>query len=281
MSDRRALLARLAPLLLVGVLSVALLPNTDVGLRLASADASPASEMRAALDRLDEEATVLVGFDPDLGTYAEIRPTVRALIADLLGRGATLAFVSLTPEGRALAIAELERLERLGADPGSIVDLGFLPGAEAALVRLARGIGGPVPADGLVAGLPREATLSGAAMAVVVGGNDLGARSWVEQVAPRTEDLEIVAVAPTVLLPELQPYLASGQLAALLATPRDGAAYREGLDPGALDAVIDPRPGAPPLPILVGVLVAIGVLGEAVGARLASALRAPRTREGT
>ncbi|HUF07354.1 MAG TPA: hypothetical protein VMP86_08225 [Candidatus Binatia bacterium] len=280
MSDRRALLARLAPLLLIGVLSVALLPDTGTGLRLPSADILPASEMRAALDRLDEDATVLVGFDPDLGTYAEIRPTVRALVADLLGRGATLAFVSLTPEGRALAIAELGRLERLAVGPGAVVDLGFLPGAEAALVRLARGIG-PVPADALVAGLPRETTLSGAAMAVVVGGNDLGARSWVEQVAPRADDLEIVAVAPTVLLPELQPYIASGQLAALLATPRDGAAYRESLDLGALDPVTDPRPGAPPLAILVGVLVAIGVLGEAVGARAAGALRAQRTREVT
>jgi hypothetical protein len=280
MSDRRALLARLAPLLLIGVLSVALLPNTDFGLRLPSADASPASEMSEALDRLDEGATVVVGFDPDLGTYAEIRPTVRVLVADLIERGATLAFVSLTPEGRALAIAELARLERLGADPGALVDLGFLPGAEAALVRLARGIG-PVPADGLVSGLPRETALSGAAMAVVVGGNDLGARSWVEQVAPRTDDLEIVAVAPTVLLPELQPYLASGQLDALLATPRDGAAYRESLDPGTLDSVTDSRQGAPSLAILVGVLVAIGILGEAVGARAAGALRAQRTREVT
>ncbi len=280
MSDRRALLARLAPLALLGVLSVTLLPDTGIGLRLPSSDASPVSETRAALDRLDEGATVLVGFDPDLGTYAEIRPTVRALVADLLGRGATLAFVSLTPEGRALAIAELGRLERLAVDPGAVVDLGFLPGAEAALVRLARGIG-PVLADGLVAGLPRETTLSGVAMAVVVGGNDLGARSWVEQVAPRADDFDIVAVAPTVLLPELQPYIASGQLAALLATPRDGAAYRESLDLGALAPVTDPRPGAPPLAILVGVLVAIGVLGEAVGARVAGALRAQRTREVT
>lgn len=280
MSDRRALLARLAPVLLIVLLAAALLPTTGTGLLLPSADASPGSEMSAALDRLAEDATVLVGFDPDLGTYAEIRPTVRALIADLLGRGATLAFLSLTPEGRALALAELGRLERLAAEPSQVVDLGFLPGAEAALVRLARGIG-PEPADGLVAGLPRETALSEVAMAVVIGGNDLGARSWVEQVAPRTAELEIVAVAPTVLLPELQPYLASGQLAALLATPRDGAAYRASLDLESLGRLTDPRPGPAPLAILVGVLVSIGVLGESVGARASSALRATRTREGT
>ena len=46
-----------------------------------------------------------------------------------------------------------------------------------------------------------------------------------------SQGVELVAVAPTVLLPELTPYLESGQLRALLATPRDGAAYRESVAP--------------------------------------------------
>ena len=47
------------------------------------------------------------GFDPDLGTYAEVRPTARAVIDDLLARDAVLRLVSLTPEGRALAVSEI------------------------------------------------------------------------------------------------------------------------------------------------------------------------------
>lgn len=273
MSDRRAILSRMGPPVLLLVLAGAVLLPADIGLRLDRADSSASRGVNVALDQLPEDPMVLVGFDPDLGTYAELRPTVRALLGDLLGRGASLAFISLTPEGRALAIGELDRLARLEANPGQIVDLGFLPGAEAALVALARGLG-PTAAGALVG--PGE--LPDPHMALVIGGNDLGPRSWVEQVAPRRESLEIVAVAPTVLLPDLQPYLASGQLAALLATPRDGAAYRATLDLGPLERLVEPAEPSS-LAILLGILAAIVVLGQAIGVRFASAMRVFGSRE--
>ncbi len=277
MSDRRAILGRMAAPALLLVLAGAVLLPADIGLRLDRADSSASRGMNAALDRLPVDPMVLVGFDADLGTYAEVRPTVRALLADLLARGANLAFISLTPEGRALAIAELNRLDRLEANPRQIMDLGFLPGAEAALVALARGLG-PNAADGTISALLGTTELPDPGMALVIGGNDLGPRSWVEQVAPRRESLQIVAVAPTVLLPELQPYLASGQLAALLATPRDGAAYRASVELGPLERLAEPvEPSS--LAILLGVLAAVMVLGHSLGGGLASALRAVRSRE--
>jgi len=277
MSDRRAILGRMAAPALLLVLAGAVLLPADIGLRLDRADSSASRGMNAALDRLPENPTVLVGFDADLGTYAEVRPTVRALLADLLARGANLAFISLTPEGRALAIAELNRLDRLEADPRQIVDLGFLPGAEAALVALARGLG-PNAAEGTISALLGTAELPDPGMALVIGGNDLGPRSWVEQVAPRRESLQIVAVAPTVLLPELQPYLASGQLAALLATPRDGAAYRASVELGPLERLAESAEPSS-LAILLGVLAAVMVLGHSLGGGFASAMRAVRSRD--
>lgn len=277
MSDRRAILGRMAAPALLLVLAGAVLLPADIGLRLDRADSSASRGMDAALDRLPENPTVLVGFDADLGTYAEVRPTVRALLADLLARGANLAFISLTPEGRALAIAELNRLDRLEADPRQIVDLGFLPGAEAALVALARGLG-PHAAEGTISALLGTAELPDPGMALVIGGNDLGPRSWVEQVAPRRESLQIVAVAPTVLLPELQPYLASGQLAALLATPRDGAAYRASVELGPLERLAESAEPSS-LAILLGVLAAVMVLGHSLGGGFASAMRAVRSRD--
>lgn len=277
MSDRRAILGRMAAPALLLVLAGAVLLPADIGLRLDRADSSASRGMNAALDRLPENPTVLVGFDADLGTYAEVRPTVRALLADLLARGANLAFISLTPEGRALAIAELNRLDRLEADPRQIVDLGFLPGAEAALVALARGLG-PHAAEGTISALLGTAELPDPGMALVIGGNDLGPRSWVEQVAPRRESLQIVAVAPTVLLPELQPYLASGQLAALLATPRDGAAYRASVELGPLERLAESAEPSS-LAILLGVLAAVMVLGHSLGGGFASAMRAVRSRD--
>ena len=281
MSDRRAWLWRLAPGLLVVVLGVAVVVGSGSrdGLELAN-PAAATGDLARVLDGLPDEGLVLVGFDPDLGTYAEIRPTVRALLADLLDRGARLAIVSLTPEGRALAIAERERMVRAGADAARLFDLGFVPGAEAALVGLARELT-DASADGIVPGLPQAIASEEAVMGLVIGGNDLGPRSWVEQFRPRTDSIPLVAVAPSALLPELRPYLASGQLAALLGTPRDGAAYIASLDLGTAAAGLVEEDGPAPLAVLVGLLAAIAVLGAGVGARLADGLRQSRARETT
>jgi hypothetical protein len=272
MNDRRRLLARLAPIGLVALLAVAwLVPGG--GLRFASSDETVASRWTAALDALPDDPTVLVGFDGDLGTYAEVRPTVRTALADLLARDARLVFVSLTPEGRALALAELDRLARGEANPTRLLDLGFRPGSEAALVALTRNLAVPDTAEGTLARSVAGEGIAAMDAALVVGGNDLGPRSWVEQVSPRVDDLPILAIAPTTLLPELEPLAETGQLAALLATPRDGAAYREVAELGNLDRFRE-TPEPRPLVLLVGMLVAVVVLGQAWAARVAAQAKA-------
>ena len=86
-----------------------------------------------------------------------------------------------------------------------------------------------------------------------------------------------MAIAPTFLDPELEPYLRSGQLTALLATMREGVAYAEAIGAGSPPA----RGSAPaPLPMLVGMLVAIAVLAEAGLRRLAGGLALPTFRRG-
>lgn len=278
MSDRRAIGERLAPLALVLLLAALTALPALPGLRLASADPEAVEIVASTFDALADDAPVLIGFDPDIGTYPEIRATTRAVLADLLSRDATLMFVSLTPEGRILALAELDRLARLEANPRQIVDLGYVPGAEAALVSLARTLAPGTAEEGLLATLDGAETDERPALALVVGGNDLGPRAWVEQVRPRLDGLGIVAVAPTVLLPELQPYLLSGQLEGLLGTPRDGAAYRAAIDPGRLSRVTEPIEPASTA-ILVGVLVAIGVIGHGLLTRAGGVWRGARARD--
>lgn len=262
MNDRRRRLAeRGAPLLLLAVLALLTLVPTPNGLRLDSADTEATARWTRALDALPDDPTVLVGFDADLGTYPEIRPTVRVALADLLAREARLAFVSLTPEGRAVLLAELARLERLDVNAARVLDLGFIPGAEAALVSLAKGPTVPAGADGSIA---RQVSADGSAAfdaLLAVGGNDLGPRTWVEQYVPRVDPLSVVAITPTVLLPEVQPYLASGQLDALLGTPRDGAGYRATTELGSLDRLRDPG-DAPTAGVLVGIIAAVVALGQ-------------------
>lgn len=264
--NRRALARRAGPAALVLLLAAATLVSLDEALRLEGGDGSIQQRWAQTLDALPEEATVLVGFDPDLGTYPEIRPTVRVALAELYGRGANLAFVSLTPEGRALGLAEIDRLTRSGANPRRLADFGFLPGAESALVRLARAFPDPI-VDGALARSLAEGGFADIDAVLVVGGNDLGPRAWVEQVLPRIDGVPLLAVAPTILLPELMPYLATGQLDALVGTPRDGATYRAAAELGTADRLVSPDAPST-LAILVGLIVAVSVLGQGLIAGL-------------
>jgi hypothetical protein len=260
-TERVARLRHAAPaLLLLLLLAMAsLLSNGTGGLQLASPDRSRVDQLRRAIGDLPNDALVLIAFDADLGTYPEIRAATRVAIDDLAVHDARLAIVSFTPEGRAIAAAERERIARGGVEPPA--DLGFVAGAEAGLVRSIASVV-PESAQGTTADAIRDAGggIGAFAMVLVVSGSDISARSWVEQVGSRLPELPLVAIAPTFLDPELEPYLRSGQLTALLATLRDGVAYVEAVA-GSAGSSPGPTPGA--LPMLVGMLAAIAVLAEA------------------
>ena len=257
-----------APVLLLLILlaGASLVPGGGTGLRLASPDRSHVDQFRAAIGTVQSGALVLVAIDADLGTYPEIRSATRAALADLAARGAQLAIVSFTPDGRAIAAAELSRIGRLGGG-GALLDLGYVAGSEAGLVR---GIASIVPAS---AGGPiadairsRGGGIGAFKMALIVSGSDISARSWVEQVGPRVPALSMISIAPTFLDPELEPYLRSGQLTALLATLREGVAYADTIST-APDGGRGVTPA--PLPMLVGMLAALVVLAQAAARPLA------------
>lgn len=272
MSDQRlaatGLRGGLAAMALLAILGVALMLGTPAGLQLPTPSRTAVTQLSSVLARIPPGGTVLVAFDPDIGTYPEIRFAVRSLLDDLLARGVGLAIVSYTPEGRALALGELDRLVAGGAPASRLLDLGFRTGAEAALVTsvasvVPRSASGPV-AEALRA---RGGGLRAFDLALIVAGVDLGPRTWVEQVRPRVPGLSLVAVAPTSLRAELEPYLATGQLAALLGTLRDDAAYASSAQsPGAHRA-----PTA--LAILLGMLAALAVMLQAGSGGIRARLR--------
>jgi len=260
--------AGLAAIGLLGALVAALLIGSPAGLQLANPDRSAVSQFRSAIAGIPADATVLVAFDPDIGTYPEIRFAVRSVLDDLMAHGAGLAIISYTPEGRALALAELERLRGGGAPASRLLDLGFRTGAEAGLV-ISVGSVVPASASGALADLlrARGGGLHAFDLALIIAGGDLGPRSWIEQIGTRVPGLPLVAVAPTSLRPELEPYLATGQLAALLGTLRDDTGYASSLESPAADR----PPGS--LAILVGMLAALIVLLQAGSRGIRARLR--------
>ncbi len=198
--------------------------------------------------------TVLVAFDADLGTYPEVVFVTRRVLDALVTPGRRLAFVSFTPDGRALAVAEMDRL--LGESDvtaRTVRDLGYRAGAEAALA---------LAVD--------DVAVASFDLVLVVGGIDLGPRAWIELVLPRIDAGDrppALAIVPTVLLPETEPYVASGQLAALIDNPRDalafGAALAEGDAASRGESSSAVRPPSE-VAILVGMVAALGVLAVAL-----------------
>jgi hypothetical protein len=247
-------------------------PSDEAALRLGSPDMSHVEQLRRAIGDLPNGALVLVAFDADLGTYAEIRAATRAALADLAAHGAQLAMVSFTPEGRAIAAAELDRIGRQGGG-STPTDLGFIAGSEAGMVRSVSSLV-PAGAEGTMVGAIRQrgGGIGAFDLVLIVSGSDISARSWVEQVGPRLPHLPMVSIAPTFLDPELEPYLRSGQLTALLGTLREGVAYAEAV---AASSATDPGPITRPLPMLVGMLVALGVLAESAVRHLAQSVVRP------
>lgn len=248
MSERLVPARRFAPIALLLLLAAALLAGPGIGRwDRDGVDAGPADALLARIDALPPGALALIAFDPDLTTYAEIRPAARAVLETLAGAGLRVAIASFSPEGRALGAAELARLD----DTALPLDLGFIPGGEAGLVSAVREIVG-VAAAGSVADAIRAGGggLEAFDLAIVIGGGDIGPRSWVEQVRPRVPELPIAGIVPAVQRPQLEPYVASGQLAELVAGP-DAVAAMVGPD-DALDRRADA--------VVLGLLAAILVL---------------------
>ncbi|HEX5578614.1 MAG TPA: hypothetical protein VFY43_03010 [Candidatus Limnocylindria bacterium] len=266
-------------LALLAALTIAILAGPALGggaLQLANPDLTAVSAVRAAFDALPDDALVLVAMDGDLGTYPEVRPAVRTALDDLLRRGAGLAFVSVSVDGRAIGAAELARLRAGGADPERLLDLGFVSGVEAGLVRLVADAL-PPGAEGAVASAIEErgGGLAAFDLFLLVGGTDVGPRTWVEQVGTRLPQAPMVGMAPTFAQPELAPYLRTGQLAALLATVRDDAAYVQSVGAQADEPAAVGSPSAAAM--LLGMLVALVVLVQVLASALPR-LRGPAPR---
>jgi hypothetical protein len=240
-----------------------------------SADA-PGRDLQAVISRLPAGAPVVVDIDADLGTYPEIRYATRAALASLMRQGADLAIVSFSGEGRAIAAAEIARLRDLGAGPDRLLDLGFRSGGEPALVQLAGSGIGP-RATGPLADALRKNGPGSFRLALVIGGAEIGPRSWVEQVQPRLPNIPIAGITPSFLLPEVLPYRSSGQLAALLGTLPADVAFGQQVAAGAGPAFgpgIFAERGPSGAAIVLGMLVAIAVLLAASGGSLAGWARA-------
>ncbi len=186
------------------------------------------------LQGLPAGAPVLLAYDWDAGRYGEMHPLSLAVTRALVAGGHPLVTMSTVPEGAGFALqvtAEAVPTMTSAVDCGAVrnsfpqpwpgpygtqyLHLGYVPGNEAGLARLAGGSFADLEAYDLVCSnalnrapiIAAAPTLQQFGAVVVLAGGELSLRLWVEQVA-RQVAIPVLVAAPQSLRPLAQPYLA-------------------------------------------------------------------------
>jgi hypothetical protein len=185
---------------------------------------------------LPVDSAVVVAFDYNPATAAELSLQARGIVEHLMRRHMRIMAISLYPEGAALA---WDVLDELAAGQGYVygedyIHLGYLPNQPASVrYFLNNGPAGKGQTDyrnGMaVRGYPVAQgvnDLSAVGLVVELAGDESTLRTWVEQITVRA-DVPVVAGVSAATAPYAWPYLDSGQLQALL-VGLPGAAEYEG-----------------------------------------------------
>jgi hypothetical protein len=204
----------------------------------------PSPPVRAAFYAIDDvprDAPVFVSIDVDPASLPELEPFFRASMAHLKSRGAKLVIVTLWFQAppvverwiRETLETPLYDGDRVYQKNVDYVWLGFREGKEITIANLGQDIwktfggqtadGTPIASIPMMAGLKR---LSDFALLNLISAGFPGAKEYV-QIAQSRYKLPMVAVCTAVVMTDLAPYLASGQLLGLAGGMGASAEYEK------------------------------------------------------
>jgi hypothetical protein len=226
------------------------------------------------IDLQQPDSVALVSFDYSTATQGEMQPLAEDIIGRLRGQGMRLIFVSLEPEGAALAQHTLdqtlaERGETYGTD---MVNLGYIPGQIVGIRELVTGRKQlSALADfkeGLTFVAPERSAwsdinnLGQVDIVITLSDNPATARWWVEQMAAAVpaDDGEryLLAATSATADPFLRPYLDSQQLNGLISGINGAAAIEAGRNNfGPARQMLDSQGVAH---LLIVILIAVGTM---------------------
>jgi hypothetical protein len=213
-------------LLLAAILLPVFVPGLVPGGGSAPAS-SAAADLATQIQGLQQGDTVLLSIDYDPGASTELDWPVRMVVADLKAKGVNLLVTSLTPTGPGLAA-------RFDTSGMQTILLGYLPGQEMGLQRLATGLEGVFSVDFQGNPVPQSPfgirSLNDVSLIITAASSQDTVRWWVEQVRTQVS-APMVAVISGAIEPGVRPYYASGQLAGLVSGWVGGQAYRQAATP--------------------------------------------------
>ncbi len=166
-------------------------------------------------------STVLVAFEYEADTAAELEPLAVTLLEHLAAQPTTTVYaISTRPTGAAMADAVLYQegiRALLGERAETWVNLGYLPARASGIYSLATGVMQAAPLPPLSSG--------DVDLIVVLAARSDDLRIWVEQ-AGRPTGIPVLAATSASMAALAQPYWASGQVVAVLSGLNDAAAYQ-------------------------------------------------------
>ncbi len=183
------------------------------------------------IEILPPGARVLLAWDYEPTTQGEMQLLARPILQHLQQRQALIADVSLRPFGAGVA-ADARRLAASMRPPGVAairpsIDLGFIPGNAAALqaLAIAPARAANLPASDMQAlDIAADAGITAFDLIIEFSAEATATREWVEQIAAR-QPTPLIVAASGAITPALEPYVQSGQIAALLSGYPDALAY--------------------------------------------------------
>lgn len=204
-----------------------------------------------AIDALPENSIVLVSFDYDPGSRAEVHPMAEALLRHAFAKKLKIVAPALWPQGPSMATGLLDKLQReLNLKYGEdFVQLGYFSGPTVGLPQVTAIMGNlqeayPTDVKGTkLAALPLTKRITAAkdiAMVFTLSAGDPGIPAWV-QIANGRYGSKLAGGATAVQTPQFLPYVQAGQMIGILGGLKGAAEYEhlvkfKGLATSGMDA---------------------------------------------
>ncbi|TEU14559.1 MAG: zinc-ribbon domain-containing protein [Anaerolineales bacterium] len=234
-----------------------------------------ATDFYDAIQNLPLNSVVLLAFDYDPSTAAEMDRLAEPVLWHLMDRNVRLMAVSLLPTGPAVAGNLLDRIagEHDGYQYGqNYVNLGYIPGQAAAPNELASDLRTIVPQDyrqqKSLGELPATQDINGiqdVSLIIEFAAQQRTLQWWIEQVGSQYQ-VEIMAAVSAAVEPTATPYHNSGQLVGLVSGLPSAARYEMKTNkwPSLAIASVDAQSVAH---LAIVALIVLGSLASLVSAR--------------
>ncbi len=189
------------------------------------------TRLHGLIDSLPEQATILISFDFEASSFAEIRPLADAVIQHAFRKDVRIIALALFAEGTALGEEMLEANaqsvgKRYGAD---YVFLGFRPQYQSAILAVGESIRQEFPTDyhgAATATLPLlDSVQSYADLALVISIADGSMPTYWVEYAVTPHRAKFACVLTATMATQFYPYLSSQQIVALAAGLKGAAEY--------------------------------------------------------